>query len=102
MESTLANEALKVGIKDSYKERFKGRRSKIEIMADILSVAKGGARKTEIVYKANLNFHRVERYLPFLKERGLIAKSGAVYWPTEKGEAFLSDYQTMKDLLLLI
>ena len=91
---------LNEGVQKSLKERFKERRGKMEIMADILSVARGGARKTEIVYKANLNFTRVERYIPLLEERGLVANSGAVYRTTKKGEDFLYDYQKVHEILL--
>jgi predicted transcriptional regulator len=69
-------------------------------MVDILSTAREGARKTEMVYKANLNFNRAERYIPFLEERGLMENSGAVYKTTEKGTEFLHEYQMIKELFL--
>ena len=100
MASISLEEALKDGVKGSLKERFKARRGKIEIVIDILSVALGGARKTEIVYKANLNFKRIERYLPFLEERGLMESSGPIYKTTEKGKEFLRGYEKMEELLL--
>lgn len=96
----LVDVAIKEGIRDSLKVRFKKRRGKLEIMVDILSVTRGGARKTEIVYKANLNFTRIERYIPFLKERGLMETTGSIYRTTEKGEEFLRDYQKIKELLV--
>lgn len=98
--SKLVEEAIKEGIRESLKDRFKERRGKLDIMVDILSVTRSGARKTEIVYKANLNFTRIERYLPFLKERGLMVNSGSIYRTTEKGEEFLREYQKMKELLV--
>ncbi|MBN1762746.1 MAG: winged helix-turn-helix domain-containing protein [Methanomicrobia archaeon] len=100
MEPTQLETALNEGLRESLKERFKARRSKIEIMADILSVARGGARKTEIVYSANLNFTRIDRYVPFLEERGLLENSGPIYRTTKKGEEFLREYQNMKALLV--
>ena len=100
MESGSLKDAIENGVKESLKERFKERRGKLEIMADILSAAGNGARKTEIVYKANLNFPRIERYIPYLEKRELIATAGTVYKTTEKGEEFLREYQMMKDLLL--
>ncbi|MCW4040749.1 MAG: winged helix-turn-helix domain-containing protein, partial [Candidatus Bathyarchaeota archaeon] len=39
------------------------RRDKIEIFADILKVAKNGAKKTHIVYKANLNFSTLKNHI---------------------------------------
>ena len=92
-------EKLRDGVRESYTDRFKERRSKIEIMADILAVARNEAKKTEIVYKTNLNFGRVGRYLNLLERRYLISNSGAIYRTTRKGEEFLIDYQRMKDIL---
>jgi predicted transcriptional regulator len=81
---------------------FKERRDKLEIVADILFVAKGGAKKTEIVYKANLNFNRIELYLPDLEEKGLIGTTAeGIYKTTEKGKEFLYDYKKMKEHLIL-
>jgi Predicted transcriptional regulator len=95
-------EAIKEGIRESLKKSFKKRRGRLEIIADILSVAKDGAKKTEIVYRANLNFNRVENYLPYLAEKELIedtAEGG--YKTTEKGNEFLSDYKKMKEHLII-
>jgi predicted transcriptional regulator len=100
MASTSLEEALKNGVRGSLTERFKERRGKIEIVIDILSVALEGARKTEIVYKANLNFTRIDRYIPFLEERGLMENSGPIYTTTDKGKEFLREYLKMKELLL--
>ena len=100
MASILIEEAMKDGIRRSLKERFKERRSKLEIMADILSTAREGVRKTRIIYGANLNFNRAERYILFLEERGLIKNSGAVYETTEKGKEFLHEYRRIKELIL--
>ncbi|RZN44099.1 MAG: transcriptional regulator [Methanophagales archaeon ANME-1-THS] len=82
---------------DSVKER----RGRLEIMVEVLSIARGGVGKTEIVYKANLNFKRVKRYLAYLEEKGLIENSRLGYKTTDKGEEFLRDYQKMSELLLI-
>ncbi len=80
-----------------YKET---RRGKLEIMGDILRVALNGARKTEIVYRANLNFTRIERYIPLLEKRGLIEIASPLYKTTEKGEDFLRSYQELRQGLI--
>ena len=88
-------------VKGGFKERFKERRGRLEIIADILSVAMEEAKKTEIVYRANLNFKRAGKYLPYLEEKGLIENgnmSGG-YKTTEKGREFLRDYQRMREQL---
>jgi predicted transcriptional regulator len=82
------------------RSRSREQRSKLDIMADILFVARNGANKTEIVYKANLNFTRVKSYLTYLENRGLIEISGPLYQSTAKGNEFLRDYQQMKEILL--
>jgi predicted transcriptional regulator len=81
------------------RDRFKKRRGRIEILADILSVAGEKAKKTQIAYKANLNFRMVEEYIPHLMDKGLIEYTDGEYKTTEKGEEFLTDYQEMKEML---
>jgi len=83
------------------RSRAQERRGKLEIMAEILWIAREGVGKTEIVYKANLNFERVKPYLTYLEEKELIENSGFEYKTTEKGKEFLSDYQKMKEYLLI-
>jgi len=93
-------EHIREGLRWSFKERFKERRGRLEIIADILLVAKKGEKKTAIAYKANLNFNRVENYLSYLEEKGLIEHTGGEYKTTGKGKEFLHDYQKMKELLI--
>ena len=93
-------EHIREGLRWSFKERFKERRGRLEIIADILLVAKKGEKKTAIAYKANLNFNRVENYLSYLEEKGLMEHTGGEYKTTEKGREFLHDYQKMKELLI--
>ena len=92
-------EYIKNGIRDSLKDRFKKRRGGFEIIVDILTAAMEGAKKTEIVYKANLNFKRAGNYLSYLEERQLIENMGDEYRTTEKGKEFLRDYQKMMERL---
>jgi predicted transcriptional regulator len=69
------------------------RRDKIDIIADILKVALSGAKKTHIVYKANLNFNVLKRYIIRLEENGLLMKiDGGHYMTTQKGSQFLEQY----------
>ena len=81
--------------------KLKERRGRLEIIADILSVAMEEAKKTEIVYRANLNFKRAGKYLLYLEEKGLIENGnmGREYKTTEKGREFLCDYQKAKERL---
>ena len=67
----------------------------MEVIADILTEALNGASKTRIMYRANLNSLRVNRYFSKLLETGLIVKendpnNGALcYRTTEKGKGLL-------------
>jgi len=81
------------------KDRLKKRRGSIAIIVDILSVAEEKTKKTQIVYKADLNFRMVGEYLPHLVDKGLIENTDGEYKTTEKGEEFLTDYQKMKEML---
>jgi len=69
----------------------KRRRSRIEVICDILSEALDGANKTRLMYRCNLNFMRFNRYLQELLDAGLIEninsnpKGTIIYKTTEKG-----------------
>lgn len=65
------------------------RRSNIEICADLIGAAEGGARKTQMVYRANLNFCVIRSYLALLIERGLLSERPPFFYPTEKGRSFM-------------
>ena len=75
------------------------RRNNVDIMADILRVAKSGAKKTWIVYRANLNFKIVKDYLSELIEKGLLAvhKRSNLYRTTERGLEFLEQYDSFRE-----
>lgn len=72
------------------------RRNDLDICADILQVSQGGAKKTHIVYGANLNFNIVKKYLQRLIENGFLSKTeGPSFVTTEKGYRFLEQYRTL-------
>ena len=66
-------------------------RSRLQIVADILSVVSNSdARKTRIMYMANLSWDLLTRYLNDLIEAGLISfGSSDCYVLTPKGKLFL-------------
>jgi predicted transcriptional regulator len=69
------------------------KRDKLEIARSILLICKDGAKKTEIVYKANLNFMNAEGYLKWLIDREMIMQEGKVFKITAKGSELLSNLQ---------
>ena len=82
---------------------MKRRRDRISILVDMLEVIGDGARKTHIVYKANLNFESCRRYLNALRNAELIdiRVGSPMKWSiTEKGRAFLKKYREFKNISL--
>jgi predicted transcriptional regulator len=78
-------------------------RGKIQIMADIVDLCKAGIRKTHIMYKGNLSYEQINRYLYELLEKELITQNlddGVLtYRATEKGRSFLQYYNMMLSIL---
>lgn len=63
-------------------------------MRDVLQVCLRGASKTRIVYNANLNFTRLNKYLNMLLTLGFVAEEddparSVVYRTTKAGKNFL-------------
>jgi len=79
------------------------RRSNLEIVAEILRIARRGAKKTRIVYGANLNFKMLREYVEKLEKAGLITisqESGGLIKTTRKGCEFLQQFYGLKELYL--
>jgi predicted transcriptional regulator len=51
-------------------------RSRIQIAADILEIAKAGSRKTKIMYLGNLSFDLLQKYLEMLVDFDLLEVHG--------------------------
>ena len=67
------------------------KRDKLEIIRSILLICKNGAKKTKIVYEANLNFKK-RRCLPKPAHRAeLINKEDMYFKTTPKGAELLSN-----------
>ena len=56
------------------------RRNNLDISAEILQIAQTGAKKTQIVYKANLNFLILKKYMKNLIEKGFVNKNDTHYY----------------------
>jgi predicted transcriptional regulator len=75
------------------------RRDKLEIARTILLISKNGAKKTEIVYKANLNFKNGDVYLKWLIDREMILKEGRIFKITPRGSELLTNLQSTSELM---
>lgn len=76
-------------------------RSRLEIMAAILERAVEGAKKTRIMYGANLSFYQIEGYIRYMIKMGFLTfeKESGLYWATSKGREFLKSYENIKLLM---
>jgi len=75
------------------------KRSNIEIIADILKVARMGAKKSHIVYKANLNFKIAKQYLDQLIKNDLIngpEGRNRLFTTTTEGTKYINHYETVQ------
>jgi len=70
-------------------------RSRLDIIADILQVASQNAKKTQIMYQANLSYKVLQRYLREIIDASLISFDSAdqFYILTRKGQKFLEVYK---------
>lgn len=73
----------------------KTRRDRTEITADMLRIAQDGARKTQLVYQANLNFRIIKRYLARLLDQGLLRHDPPRYYATQKGVMYLENFENL-------
>ncbi|MEM0253343.1 MAG: winged helix-turn-helix domain-containing protein [Candidatus Bathyarchaeia archaeon] len=79
------------------------RRDKLQIIAEILGIARRNALKTQIMYRANLSFTQINDYLNFMLETHLLEKrteNGKDYYrATNNGVRYLQLYCALMDLL---
>ena len=75
------------------------KRGRFDIVGSILRICKNGAKKTEIVYGANLNFKNAEVYLKWLNDREMIKKEGRFFNITTKGSELLSNLQSASEFM---
>jgi predicted transcriptional regulator len=93
-------------------EQIRGRRAKnrnsLSIINDILTIARQGALKTQIMYRASLSFDQLNLYLALLLKNNLIEQTKSderqnsfYYKTTVKGNLFIQRYLKLRDLLAL-
>lgn len=81
-------------------------RDRSAIVADILSAANRGARKTSIMYKANLSYEQLVEYLKLLVDMGLLEekileneRNPKVYVTTKRGREFIETFEKLDSQL---
>jgi len=85
----------------------RSRRSRAEVIVNILSEALNGVNKTRLMYKCNLNFTRFNRYLQELLVAGLLERiedstnnpGMILYRTTERGKELLSVLRKADDFI---
>jgi predicted transcriptional regulator len=69
-------------------------RDRLQIIASILSIAGRRAKKTQIMYQANLNYKLLCRYLGEVQDAGLVSfENEDCYVLTAKGKEFLNRHE---------
>lgn len=69
-------------------------RDRLQIIASILSIASRRAKKTQIMYQANLSYKLLCRYLNEVQDAGLVFyENEGCYALTAKGKEFLSRHE---------
>lgn len=80
-----------------------GRRSRPEIIGEMLEAAAEGATKTSIAYRINLGFGLAQKYLNDLLDRGLLTLergSPLKYKLTDDGIEILKKWRDLKRMLV--
>jgi len=80
------------------------RRGEVQILTDILSTSLNGVRVTHLMYRANLSYSTLRRYLVAMLNQGLIGNvrnsdGSVVYRTTEKGRLLLNKLKEVKHAL---
>jgi len=79
------------------------KRGRLEIIYEILSVSRKPAMKTNILYKCNLSYNQLQKYLNYLASQNLLTsfenQGKELYRTTDKGKEFLDQYEQLTSLL---
>ncbi len=78
------------------------RRSKIEVIADILRLRQ--ASKTQVMYRVGMSYAQLQKYLDYLVERGFLIHGssrypGGIYRVSQEGEKLLQSIEKIEEIL---
>jgi len=70
------------------------KRSETEIIYELLFTAQTDIKKTHLMYKTNMTYSQLNKYLGFMLKKGLlkekeIASNGKIFYTTDKGKKVL-------------
>jgi len=72
-------------------------RDRISIIAAILEAANSGSSKTRILFKANLSFMLLEKYLNVSVSAGFVRVDDSIYRLTVRGREYLKQYKLFEE-----
>lgn len=79
------------------------RRSRLDIVADILDASRGRVRKTHLMYKCSMSFTQMTGYLDLILGAKLLVVdndgNNFLFKISRKGRSFLNSYQSLKALM---
>jgi len=79
------------------------RRGRLEIIYEILSICSKPVYKTRILYRCNLSFSQLQKYLEYLFSHNLLTsfkeKQKDFYQVTDKGRTYIENYNALTNLL---
>jgi predicted transcriptional regulator len=80
------------------------RRSEVSVLIDVLGVALSGVKVTHLMYKANLSYSTLHKYLSGALDKGLICKvhngdGSVVYHTTKEGKLLLEKLRDIRGCL---
>ena len=74
------------------------RRSKYEILAEMIYVALSGVHKTSFINSCKISHKMCEKYIISLLKKGLLEEKDDRFHTTKKGIQFLETYQKLERL----
>lgn len=79
------------------------KRNSLEIMTEILVLCKQPQTKTRVMYRTNLSWRMLQKYLSQLQSRGLLEVHHSLtkYATTQKGLKFVEKWRELAELLTL-
>lgn len=74
------------------------KRNRLEIIDTILTLSNDEIRKTHIMYKANLSYMELEKYIETLINKKLLTEKDGFYKTTKLGSEFMEKFKEIQSL----